>query len=49
MVAGAQGDTLEVGLRYLNILLDKYSETTKVEYTLSGTWPSKISTAPWDS
>ena len=49
MMAGAQGHTLEVGGRYLKILLDKYTDTTKVEHTLSCTWPSKISTVPWDS
>jgi len=43
MVAGAQGDTPEIVGRHLNILLDTYSDTTNVEYTLSCTRPSKIS------
>ena len=42
MVAGAQGDTPEVGGQYLNMLRDTHSDTTNVEYTLSCTWPSKI-------
>jgi len=44
MVAGTQGNTPEVGGRYLNILRDTYSGTTNVEYTLSCTWPIKIVT-----
>ena len=42
MLAGAQGDTPEVGGRYLNILRDTYSDTTNVKYTLSCTRPSKV-------
>ena len=42
IVAGAQGNTIEVVGRYLNILCDTYSDTTNVKYTLSCTRPSKI-------
>jgi len=34
MVAGAKGDTPEVGIWYHNILLDTYSDTANIQYTL---------------
>jgi len=42
IVPGAQGDTHEVGGRYLNFRRDSYLDTTNVKYTLSCPWPGKI-------
>jgi len=42
MVPGAQGDTHEVGSRYLNFRHDTYLDTKNVKYTLSCPRPGKI-------